>query len=481
MVRIRKYDDLHIQVITDDRAYIADLKAHFTDFVEGYRFQPKFRNGGWDGKICLVSSGNVLPYGLLFDVMSFHKKNYKNKELKIDNEVKEFFSGVDIEPEYDLNIFPRPYQIECIEACLKYKSGIIVAATASGKSCAITYIIKTLMDNKNIKKALVIVPTINLVTQFHSDMIEYGIPEEIIGRVYSKMKEFDKKIVISTWQTLSKNYDKLNDFDCVIADECHTSKAFTIKTILSKMTNAKFRFGFTGTMSPIKLDILNVKAYLGPIFKTFGAADLADMGYISHCRVNYINIMYDNKDRYIGEYNDVKDMIFTNTNRLHYIKEVLENLDGNVLVLVGKVEKEGQLLKDYLDNSNNGKKEIVFMYGDTKADEREFWRLELGKRKNIILIATYQLFQLGINAPTLKYIMFASPFKSKIRTLQSIGRALRKHDSKDEAVIYDIVDNVLFLEDHGMRRRKYYVSEHFEIEDRTYKERDLLFGLTSSS
>ena len=170
-VRIKKYDDLHIQVITDDRAYIADLKSFFTDFVEGYRFQPKFRNGGWDGKICLVGSGNVLPYGLLFDTLSFHKKNYKDKELKIDNGVKGFFSGVDIEPEYDLNIFPRPYQIECIEACLKYKAGIIVAATASGKSCAITYIIKTLMDNKNIKKALVIVPTINLVTQFHSDMI----------------------------------------------------------------------------------------------------------------------------------------------------------------------------------------------------------------------------------------------------------------------------------------------------------------------
>ena len=267
----------------------------------------------------------------------------------------------------------------------------------------------------------------------------------------------------------------------VVVSNCHTSKAFTIKTILSKMKNAKYRYGFTGTMSPIKLDILNVKAYLGPILKTFCAAELADMGYISHCKVNYVNIMYDNKDRYIGEYNDVKDMVFNNNNRLTYIRNVLENLDGNVLVLVGKVEKEGQLLKDYLDGSNNGKKEIVFMYGDTKADEREYWRLELGKRNNIILIATYQLFQLGINAPTLKYILFASPFKSKIRTLQSIGRALRKHDSKDEAVIYDIVDNVLFLEDHGMRRRKYYVSEHFEIDDKTYKEKNLAFGLTSNT
>lgn len=220
MIKVRKFDNLHIQVITNDRAYVADFKAYFTDYVEGYRFQPKFKQGGWSGQVCLVSSGNILPFGLLFDFIMFHKKHYKDMELQIDEDVKDFFTGVDIDPEYDLTIFPRPYQEESIEACLKYKSGIIVAATASGKSCIITYIIKALMDNNYIKKTLIIVPTINLVTQFHSDMIEYGIPETQIGRVYAKIKQFDKDIVISTWQTLSKNYDKLKSFDCVIADEC---------------------------------------------------------------------------------------------------------------------------------------------------------------------------------------------------------------------------------------------------------------------
>jgi len=308
-------------------------------------------------------------------------------------------------------------------------------------------------------------------------MIEYGIPENMIGRVYSKMKEFHKPIVVSTWQTLSKNIDKLSTFDCVICDEVHSAKALTIKTILSRCCNAKFRYGFTGTMPPNKLDIWNVKSYLGPILKTFGAAELAELGYISHCKVNYINIEYDNKEKYKGEYNDVKDLVFTNPGRLNYLTNLLKTLDGNVLVLVGKVEKEGQYLKDYLDKHNNSHKEIVFIWGDTKPEEREYWRHELGKRKNIVLIATYQLFQMGINAPSLKYILFASPFKSKIRTLQSIGRALRKHDSKDSAIIYDIVDNVLFLDDHGMRRRKYYLSERFEIEDSILHENALSFNL----
>lgn len=477
IVKITKLDDLSIQIHTDNKAYIADLKEHFTSFVEGYRFQLKFRSGYWNGKICLVAQNRSLPYGLIFDVIKFHRELYDDLELKIDDKVKEFFSGVNIDLEYNLNMFPRPYQLECIESCLRHRSGIIVAATASGKSLTITYIIKALMDEKYVNKTLIIVPTINLVTQFYSDMIEYGIPESMIGRVYSKMKEFHKPIVVSTWQTLSKNIDKLSSFDCVICDEVHSAKALTIKTILSRCCNAKFRYGFTGTMPPNKLDIWNVKSYLGPILKTFGAAELADLGYISHCKVNYINIEYDNKEKYNGEYNDVKDLVFTNPGRLNYLTNLLRTLDGNVLVLVGKVEKEGQYLKDYLDKHNNSNKEIVFIWGNTKPEEREYWRLELGKRKNIVLIATYQLFQLGINAPSLKYILFASPFKSKIRTLQSIGRALRKYDGKDNAVIYDIVDNVLFLDDHGMRRRKYYLSEKFEIEDTILHENILSYNI----
>lgn len=468
MIRIKKLDELSIQIITDDRAYIIGAKDYFTDYVEGFRFQPRFKAGGWDGKISMLSGNRSLPYGLLFDLIKFHKTYYKDIELKIDDDVKDFFTGVWVDPEYDLNIFPRPYQIECIDACLKYRSGIIVAATASGKSCTITYIIKALMSENKIKKALIIVPTINLVTQFHTDMIEYGIDEHLLGRVYSKIKEFDKEIVISTWQTLSKNYDRLDEFDCVICDEVHSAKAYIIRTILSRCTKAKFRYGFTGTMPPTKLETWNVKAYLGPILKTFGAAELAEQGYISHCKVNYININYHNRDKYTGDYNSVKEMVFNNPNRLAFIRRTVATLDGNVLVLVGKVEKEGELLKQYLSDIKD--KEVVFIWGDTKPEEREFWRLELGKRNNIILIATYQLFQLGINAPTLKYLLFATPYKSKIRTLQSIGRTLRLHENKDNAVIFDIADNVPFLEDHAARRMRYYKSEKFEIDEMSMDE-----------
>jgi superfamily II DNA or RNA helicase len=470
-VKIRKFDELHIQVITDDRDVILGLKDYFTDYVEGYKFQPKFRNGGWDGKICLVRSGNVLPYGLLLNTLRFLKTHYKEKQLSIDDDVKDLFKGVDVEPEYELNIFPRPYQAEAVELGLKYRSGIIVAATSAGKSLSITYLIKNLMDYGFVKKTLIIVPTVSLICQFKKDMIDYGIDETLIGQAYAKVKEFDKKIVISTWQTLIKDTKNvLESFDCIICDETHQSKALSIKTILSKCVNAKFRYGFTGTMPVSKLDILNVMSYIGPVLKRFGASELAEQGYISKCKINLININYTNTDIFPNDYNLTKDMVFVNKFRLNYIKNIVSKIDGNILLLVGKVEKEGYVLKDYLEKENITDKEIIFLHGETKVEDREKWRGECENRKNLIIIATYGIMSVGVNIPSLKYILFASPFKSKIRVLQSIGRALRKHDTKENAVIFDLADNVKFLDDHSNKRLKYYQSEAFDVTEYTIHE-----------
>jgi superfamily II DNA or RNA helicase len=73
-----------------------------------------------------------------------------------------------------------------------------------------------------------------------------------------------------------------------------------------------------------------------------------------------------------------------------------------------------------------------------------------------------------VNIPSLKYIVLASPFKSKIRVLQSVGRALRKHiDKVNGAIIYDIVDDCKYLDDHGEKRMRYYASEGHTINERT--------------
>ena len=95
------------------------------------------------------------------------------------------------------------------------------------------------------------------------------------------------------------------------------------------------------------------------------------------------------------------------------------------------------------------------------------------RQKNIALIATYGIFQQGINIPNLKYAMLASPNKSKIRTLQSVGRTLRVHDDKDEAIIFDIIDEVKFLSKHGDKRINFYENEGFSIENINFYDTSL--------
>jgi len=470
MIEITKHSELYIKIDTDDYLFIRDLKNYFTDYVDGFRHMPTYRAGQWNGKICVMKNNNTLPYGLLIDLIKFVKKEYPTQKLNISKDVSSMFNGSEYDIEPSLSKIPRDYQMDCIEASLKFKKGIIRSSTASGKSLIIAYIINILKETNNINRSLIIVPTISLTEQFYNDLIDYGINKNKIGQVHAKSKEFNKEIVISTWQSLSRNHDKLHLYDCVICDEVHSARAHDVKKILEKCSNANYRIGFTGTLPNSKLDMWNIKSFLGPVLRDYGAGELAEKGYISKCKVNMIQINYHKE--YEGDYNEIKDDIFNNSFRMKLLEDIAFQVDSNILILVGKVEKEGKILKDYFDKSKQlNNKEIVFLWGDSDVKEREFWRKECEKRKNIVLIATYGILSVGVNIPSLKYILFASPFKSKIRILQSIGRSLRIHEDKTEgSIIYDIVDNVKFLKDHADKRIRYYDSEGFTVEESKIQE-----------
>ena len=310
-----------------------------------------------------------------------------------------------------------------------------------------------------------------MIAQFYQDLIDYGIDPKILGMAFSKRKQWDKTIVISTWQTLKNFPDEIKKFQCVIADETHGAKAHELKQILENAVNANYRLGFTGTMHSRALDNWNTKSYLGPIIREYPSGLLADLGYISKCTVNMMNVEY-REDVWHGDYHSIRDSVFQNDYRLRLIKNLAKKLDHNVLILVDKVAKEGEPLETLLSNSVN--KEVVFLSGRDDIDVREKWRKECSQRKDICLIATYGIFQLGINIPNLKYIILASPFKAKIRVLQSIGRALRKHSNKEEsgAQIFDIHDHTKFFEKYGNIRSRYYEKEGFEVKESVFHEGD---------
>jgi len=472
-VNINLQDAMNLSIDTESMDCLNSIKEFFTSYVDGFQFMPQYKCGNWNGKVCMIKGINNLPYGLLFDLVKEYKKNLKNKfKINISDEVKQVFKGPDIKPIYDLSLEPYFFQDDCIKASLKYTKGIIRSATASGKSLIISYIIKTLLENNDktgVYQSIIIVPSKSLVEQFKNDMVEYGIPENIIGKVYTGFKEWDKEIVISTWQSLNNNVDKISNYGCIIVDECHSAKAHVLKELLSHSYNSNYRIGFTGTLHQSELDNWNTKSYLGPILREYSSGFLAEEGYIAKCNVHLVNINYGDQYNkgWSADYNEAKENIFNNEYRLNFIYNLVNILDHNVLLLVGLVEKEGKVLESYLNKLSmlvEGQKTVKFLSGKDNVKERELWRKKCMKNKNIALIATYGIFQQGINIPNLKYIIFASPYKSKIRVLQSIGRSLRKHTNKEEgSQIFDIVDDTKFFKSHGESRLRFYDSEGFNV------------------
>ena len=435
------------------------MKEEFAIHVPNYFFMGKYKAGFWDGKIHFITERGFLPYGLLLDFMKKSIKMYPNVKLVPDENVKALFKGPEIPIKYDLSLEPRPYQKETVESTIRFTKGIIRSATASGKSLAISYILNNLLNNQkvtNVYRGLVVVPSQSLVEQFKGDMIDYGITKDAIGKVYDKYKQWDKNIVISTWQTLMNNHDKLPLYDVIIGDECHQNKAHELKKIFSK-TKARYRLGFTGTLPTHITDLYNIKSYLGPVLKEYPSGLLAEQGYIAQCRVKVYKQKYPHIES--RAYRDIKDEVFNDRQRLELIGKIVNQIDDNVLLLV-TYKAEGEKLRQLLKRRT--KREVVFLSGDDKTDIREEWRQRMIKEKNIALIATYGIFQQGINIPNLKHGILASPSKSKIRVLQSVGRTLRAHND-EVAYIYDIIDECRFLSKHGEKRLDYYENEGFEI------------------
>ena len=116
-----------------------------------------------------------------------------------------------------------------------------------------------------------------------------------------------------------------------------------------------------------------------------------------------------------------------------------------------------------IKEESNGRT-IFFVHGGTDADTREQIRHIVESEQNAIIVASYGVFSVGVNIRNLHNIIFASPSKSRIRNLQSIGRGLRKSENKEIATLYDIADDLSYGSNHN------YTLDHFEERKKIYKE-----------
>ena len=328
--------------------------------------------------------------------------------------------------------------------------------------------------NKN-ENVLIVVPTTSLVEQMYKDFQDYGWnAESYCHRIYAgKERETDSQVVITTWQSIYK-LPKIyfERFGAVIGDEAHQFKSKSLVSIMTKLLDAKYRFGFTGTLDGSQTHKWVLEGLFGSAYKIIKTDELMKKGHIANLDINVLLLKHSPQKFEIFE--DEVQYIIGHNRRNNFIKNLALDLKGNTLILYARVEGHGQPLYELI-NSNNllENRHVFFIHGGVDTENREKVRTITEKENNAIIVASYGTFSTGINIKNLHNVIFASPSKSRIRNLQSIGRVLRKGDSKTKATLYDIADDISY------KSRKNYTLNHLIERIKIYNEENFNYDIVN--
>ena len=472
---ITKKNEVFLKIISEPHV-AHELSDQFTFEIPGAKFMPQYRKRHWDGKIRLfnLQTGEIYV-GLLDKIVSFckhHKYEYKfvnndyfglpfefNEMISMEG-VKDYMNAISKTP-------PRDYQIEGVYDALRHNRRLVISPTASGKSLMIYSIVRYFAEQQ--KSTLIIVPTTSLVEQMHKDFESYGWDAETYcHKIYSgREKETDAPVVITTWQSIYK-LPKIyfERFEVVIGDEAHQFKSASLVKIMTKLHQAKYRYGFTGTLDGTQTHKLVLEGLFGPSYKTIKTHELMEKGYLA--KLNAKIILLQHNPVCFDTYEDEIQYLISHEKRNKFIKNLALDLKGNTLILYSRVETHGEILYNSI-NINDDRK-VFFIHGGVDVDQRELVREITERENNAIIVASYGTFSTGINIKNLHNVIFASPSKSRIRNLQSIGRVLRKGSNKFKATLYDIADDCStttkrnYTLNHLIERIKIYNEENFNYD-----------------
>ena len=367
----------------------------------------------------------------------------------------------------------RDYQFDAIAHGLCKKRSILLSPTGSGKSLIIyalvCYFLSRVSDGQ---KVLLVVPTTSLVEQMYNDFKDYGMPvDSECHRIYSgKDKVTDKKIIISTWQSIYKlSSDWFEQFGMVIGDECNGFKSKSLTSIMNKCTEAEYRFGTTGTLDGTQTHELVLQGLFGKTHRVTTTKDLQDNDTLAKLNITRVVLEYTDEIRkdFDKSYQDEIDFIVRYESRNKFIRNLALDIKGNTLVLFQFVEKHGKILHKLIEDKAHENRRIFFVSGATATSDREAVRKIVEKQKDAIIVASLGTFSTGINIKNIHNIIFASPSKSQIRVLQSIGCGLRKSDNGEDTTLYDICDDISyktrknFALIHSYERLRIYQNEKF--------------------
>ena len=483
-------DEVNVKIEGLELSERKALMKMFEFEVPGARYLPSVRLGRWNGKTSYFSLGGSTYINLLPEILPVLDRAGYDIDLVDNREYTTTFSFNKVSedtfkhknwpkghPMEGQPIVLRDYQIEIINNYLTSLQSLQEIATGAGKTL-ITAALSSSIEPYG--RSIVIVPNTSLVTQTEKDYINLGLD---VGVYYGGRKEYGKTHTICTWQSLGNMLKKtkadeaevpFQDFIegvvCVIVDEVHQAKADVLKSLLTGvMSQIPIRWGLTGTIPKAKAESMSLTVSLGPVINQLSASTLQEMGVLSQCHVNIVQLQ-DGME--FTNYQSELKFLTSDDKRMQKIAQLASTVKdtGNTLILVDRIEA-GQLLHLKLEELGVAEENVVFVSGGTKGTTRTEHYEDIATATNKIIIATYGVAAVGINIPRIFNVMLLEPGKSFVRVIQSIGRGIRKAEDKDFVQIWDITSSCKFAKRHLTQRKAFYKEANypFDVEKLKYK------------
>jgi superfamily II DNA or RNA helicase len=443
-------DDRFISMVFDNSAEEAIVKDRFTFEDYSLTFLGGTFNARRIKKRCLIDikkSFHFLGAGFLKDLMLLTKEeDLRLSELE-DQRTRFPFHSKKWSADDLMKFFPTDFkyinhQVQCLSAMLKTNCGIIEAPTSSGKTETIIAFLKLTQ-----LPILIIVNRVSLAIQLCDRMNKNGIQA---GISYGK-KYTEAPVMVSTITSLKK-VKNLHRFAGLIIDECHRAQASTFQEML-KILPLPLRFGFSATPDcGDKYKFAKIRQYLGDIIYKVNIGEMIENEVIAKPKISFIESNGNDTLDWATAYNNC---IVHNTLRNSKIKELVEKHNLPTLILIRIIEHGQQLENDILGS--------VFISGiDDPLRRKEV--IEKFENGEIKIIISSNIFNEGISINAIKLLIIASGGKSKIETIQKIGRGLRVRPDKTEVLVYDFYDRGnYFTERHSKMREKIYKKTGFSI------------------
>jgi len=483
---IKDKNQVHCIVESADVGVMQEISDYFTFEQPGARFMPQYRAKLWDGKVRLYSLfTRELYVGLIPYVKLFAEQNQYTVEEQRTSvpdaylDTREFIQSLNLHG-HGNPIEVRNYQIDAVQHAVHNHRALLLSPTGSGKSLIIYSLVRYhLQQNRRI---LILVPTTSLVEQLTADFADYSSANgwrtsEHVHKIYAGAdKVTDCEVIVSTWQSLYK-LDKqfFAQFDVVIGDEAHLFKANSLTGILNKMPHCAYRIGTTGTLDGLKTNKLVLEGIFGAVHRVTTTKALIKNKQLADLDIQCLVLGYADEVKKTTRsftYQEEMDWLVTHPGRNKFIRNLALAQTGNTLVLFQFVEKHGKALHEMIQAKAADGRKIFFVYGGTDTDQREQVRHITEAENDAIIVASYGTFSTGINIRNLHNIIFASPSKSRIRNLQSIGRGLRTSDTKDRCRLYDIGDDLSY------KSKKNFTLLHMIERIRIYNDENFTYKLT---